>query len=132
MADWNEIKTKITVVANRAVKKTGEVADTASKHVKLKMLDSKLSSKYEDLGRLTYKQLKNEVSQAEKIAEVVAEIDTLRAERMALKKEIEAEKQRRAEAKEEAKAQAKAEAEAKAKAKAEAEAEEAEHTEAEG
>ncbi len=129
MADWNELKTKITDVANKAVKKTGEVVDIASKNVKLKMLDSKISSKYEDLGRLTYKQLKNEVSQAEKIAEVVAEIDTLRADRKALKEEIEAEKQRRAEAKEEAKAQAKAEAEAKAQAEAEAKAQEAEKSE---
>ncbi len=99
MADWNKIKTKIGDAANKAAKKTGELADTASKHVRLKMLDGKISSKYEELGRLTYKQLKNEISQADKISAVIEAIDSLREQRKALKDEIEVDKQARSEEK---------------------------------
>jgi len=99
MADWKEIRTQAESVANKAVKKTGELADIAAKYVKLKVLDAKLSSKFETLGRLTYKQIKSETSMAEKIAEVIEKIDSLRAQRKALNEEIEADKKRRAEQK---------------------------------
>ena len=99
MANWNDIKVKVGKAANTAAKKTGEIADTASKYVKLKSVDVKLSSKYESLGRLTYKQLKNGGSQAQSISAVIEEIDALNEQRKAIKAEIEAEKQRRAEAK---------------------------------
>lgn len=99
MANWNEICEKIGVVAEKAVKKTGELADGASKFVKLKAYDSKLSSRYEELGRLTYKQLKTETSYAQRISKVIEEIDTLREERNALQAEIDEEKRRKAERK---------------------------------
>ena len=99
MANWKEIRTQAGKTANKAIKKTGEIADSASKYVKLKIYDTKLSSKYEELGRLTYKQIKTENSMAERISETIDEIDTLRAQRKALKEEIEAEKRRKAEAK---------------------------------
>ncbi len=99
MANWNEIRTKITDTANKAAKRTGEIADTASKHVKVKMIDAKLSSRYEELGRLTYKQLKTEISQAEKISSVIEAIDKLREDRRDMVEQIEADKQRRAERK---------------------------------
>lgn len=99
MADWNEIRAKIEKAANTAVKKTGEIADSASKYVKLKSYDSKISSKYESLGRLTYKQIKSGESQAEGIAEVIDSIDELRTKRKKLADEIEADKKRRAEEK---------------------------------
>ena len=103
MANWTEIKTKITKTTNKVVTKTGEVADVAAKHVKLKSLDGKLSGKYEDLGRYYYKQLKSEQDQSEKIEKAVSEIEKLIADRKALKEEIEADKQRRAEQKAERK-----------------------------
>ena len=99
MANWEEIKVKIGKAANKAVKKTEELADTASKHIKLNSIDGKLSSKYESLGRLTYKQLKSGESQAESISKVINEIDALKVKRKALADEIEADKQRRAEEK---------------------------------
>ena len=99
MANWKEIRTQAGKTANKAIKKTGEIADSASKYVKLKIYDTKLSSKYEELGRLTYKQIKTETSMAERISGVIDEIDTLRIQRKALKEEIEADKRRRAEEK---------------------------------
>ena len=99
MATWKKIRKQAGKVANKAIKVTGEMADGASKYVKLKMLDSKLSSKYEELGRLTYKQIKTENSLAERISVVIEGIDALRAQRKALKEEIEADKIRKAEEK---------------------------------
>ncbi len=100
MAEWEKFRETVGKAANKAAKKTEEIAQSTAKYIKLKSLDSKLSSKYEELGRLTYKQMKEEVSQAERIARAIDELDTLRAQRRALKAEIEADKQKRAEAKE--------------------------------
>ena len=100
MANWDEIKDKLGRAASKAVKKTEELADSASKHIKLKAIDSKLSGRYEMLGRLTYKQLKSGDSQAERISTVIEDIDLLRSQRRALQAEIESDKQRRAEEKE--------------------------------
>ena len=97
MAKWKEIYEQAGDVANKAVKKTGELATTAKKYVKLKMLDAKISSHFEVLGRLTYKQIKSETSMAERIAEVIEKIDSLRAQRKVLHDEIEAEKKQREE-----------------------------------
>lgn len=119
MADWNKIKENVSVAANKAIKKTGEIADIASKYVKLKNLDSKISSRFEELGRLTYKQIKEEQSQAGKISAVIVAIDKLREARNALNEEIEAEKKRRAEEKAAAKAQAEAQRAAEARKAAE-------------
>lgn len=99
MADWKKIRTNIGTAVNKTAQKTGELADTAAKYVKLKSMDMKLSSKYEDLGRLTYKQLKSGTSQAEKISETIEKIDSIRADRKALNDEIEEDKRRRAEKK---------------------------------
>ena len=89
MADWNGIRDTLGRAANKAVQKTGELADTAAKYVKLKSVDSKLSEKFELLGKLTYKQIKNGVSYAEKIATVMEDIDALRERRAAIVAEIE-------------------------------------------
>ena len=99
MANWNEIKTKINKTAGKLAAKTSEVADTASKHVKLKAMDGKIAKKYEDIGRYYYKQLKDEQTQADKLSELVCDVDKLVADRKALREEIEADKQRRAEEK---------------------------------
>ena len=89
MANWNEIKTNVGRAANKTVKKAGELADVASMHFKLKTTKATINDRYEKLGRLTYKQLKTEISQAESIAEVISELDTLREEVRALKEKIE-------------------------------------------
>ena len=97
MSEFGIFCKKVKKVAGKAVKKTGEVADIAVKRVKLQRIDSKLSDRYEMLGRLTYKQLKTGESYAEKIALYIEAIDQLRADRKALNAEIEAEKAEQAE-----------------------------------
>ena len=107
MASWEKIKTQIGRVTNKVVAKTGEVADTASKHVKLKSIEGNLSEAYEHLGRLSYKKIKGGEVAAEKVDAVVADIEALIAEKKALKAEIAADKERRA-AEKQAKKDAKA------------------------
>ena len=99
MASWNEIKAKISKTADKVVAKTGEVADTAAKHVKIKSIDGKITDKYEELGRVYYVILKGEEVAEGKVDALVAEIEALIVEKKAIKAELEAEKQRREEAK---------------------------------
>lgn len=94
MSDWTAFAKKVKRKAKKAAKKTGEAADIAVKYVRLHKMDSKLSDRYEALGRLTYKQLKTGESQAEKIALYIESIDKIRADRKALNEEIEADKAR--------------------------------------
>ena len=107
MASWEKIKTQIGKVTNKVVAKTGEVADTASKHVKLKAIEGNLSEKYEFLGRLAYKHTKGKEISEDKVNAIVAEIDSLIVDKKNLKAEIEADKARR-EAERQAKKEAKA------------------------
>ena len=99
MANWSEIKSKIGKTTDKVVAKTGEVADIAAKHIKLKAMDGKISGKYEELGRYYYKQLKSEQSQEEKISTTVNALESLIADRKTLREEIEEDKKRRAEEK---------------------------------
>ena len=99
MADWNKIKKNIGNAAEKAKKKTGEIATDASMQLKLKRLESKRDSLYEQLGRLTYRQLKTGESQAEKIAETIEGLDDVRAQHRAQSELIEKTKRERAEKK---------------------------------
>ena len=92
MSEFGIFCKKVKKVAGKAVKKTGEVADIAVKRVKLQRIDSKLSDRYEVLGRLTYKQLKTGESQAERIAMYIESIDKLREDRKSLQAEIDEDK----------------------------------------
>ena len=113
MATWNEFCSDVSRISKKAAKKTGELAHSASLHIKLENYKSKLSSSYEKLGRLTYKQLKTSVSQAEQISEVIATIDSLREDVSAVEKEIAEEKEKKAKEKAEEKAEKEAEQEEK-------------------
>lgn len=121
MATWNEFCSGVSRVANKTAKKTGEIAHSASLHIKLENYKSKLSSAYEKLGRLTYKQIKSSESQAEKISEIIATIDTLREDVAAVESKIAENKAKKAAEKE----QEKAEKSAKEAAKEEETSEEA-------
>lgn len=88
MSSWNEFCGDARRFANKAAKKTGELAHSANLRIKLEATKAKLSSRFETLGRLTYKQLNSGETQAEKISEVIADIDKLREEEKALKKQI--------------------------------------------
>ena len=79
MATWELFKISAKRAANKALKETGDAADLAALHIKLKALDAKRNDEYEMLGRLTYRQLKTGVSQAERIAPVIENIDKVRA-----------------------------------------------------
>ena len=95
MANMKEIGKGVARVTNKAIKKTGELADIASMHLKLRSMKSKLNAKYAELGKLTYKQLKSGISRAEDIAKLVGEIDVKREEIKLQKEKIEAEKEAR-------------------------------------
>ncbi len=92
MANWEEIRTATKKAATKAVKKTEELADMAALRIRLRSLEAKRDDRYRALGKLTYRQLKTGESQAEKIAPVIEELDTLRAKLLELTKEIEAAK----------------------------------------
>ena len=92
--EWKTFAKNLRTKAKKAAKKTGEATDIAVKDVRLHKMDSKLSERYEALGRLTYKQLKTGESQAEKIALYIESIDKIRADRKALNAEIEVDRAR--------------------------------------
>lgn len=92
MADWDKIKRKVGRVANSAIKNTEEMADIASMRIKIRSLESKKDDQYELLGMLTYRQIKTGMSQAERIAPVIEEIDSLRARIRELGEKLEAAK----------------------------------------
>ena len=97
MSKWNDIKSGVGRAASKTAKKANELAESAAQKLRLKAMNTRLSEKYEMLGRLTYKQLKTERSQAEKIAETIDAIDKLREDIKALKERIDDEKTARAE-----------------------------------
>ncbi|MBR2387680.1 MAG: hypothetical protein IKB02_02820 [Clostridia bacterium] len=93
MSSFNDFCADAKRFAGKAAKKTGELAHCASLHLKLEGVKNKLCAKYEKLGRLTYKQLKSGESMAEKISEVISDIDSLRLDETDLKNQIDALKQ---------------------------------------
>ena len=103
MAEWKDIKDTAKRVAKGTARKTEELAQSAKLSLKLTAAKTKRDAAYEKLGRLTYKQLKSSVSQAEQISEVIATIDTINADISAIEKTIADEKAKKAAEKEAAK-----------------------------
>ena len=99
MADWNAMKKNLGIAAEKAKQKTNELATDVSMQIKLKKLESKRNSLYEQLGRLTYRQLKTGESQTEKIAQTIEGLDEVRAQHRAQAELIEQTKKERAEKK---------------------------------
>ena len=99
MANWDDIRTGVTRAANTTIKKTGELAENASMHVKLARLMSKRDEMFEKLGKLTYTQLKTDDSRAEEIAAVISQIDSLGVQIVKQKAKIENVKAQKAQAK---------------------------------
>lgn len=77
MATWEEFCKSVNKFTNKATAKISDIADTASLRLKLTQTEAKLSEAYEDLGRLTYKQLRNEFEGESKAKEIIAAIDEL-------------------------------------------------------
>lgn len=80
METWELFKLSAKRVANTALKETSDAADLAGLRIRLKALEAKRDEEYEMLGRLTYRQLKTGVSQAERIAPVIENLDKIRAQ----------------------------------------------------
>lgn len=99
MANWGTVKDGAVRATNKAIRKTGEVADVAAIYVKIKMAEAKLDGYYTTLGKLTYKQLKTGESQAENIKPIVDGIDASREKIRLLREKLEEEKQRKKDAK---------------------------------
>lgn len=57
--------------------KAEELADSAAQAVKIKNLEMKIEEKYEDLGRLIYRDLHTEDDLEEEKLRIIAEIDAL-------------------------------------------------------
>jgi hypothetical protein len=57
--------------------KAEELADSATQAVKIKNLEMKIEEKYEDLGRLIYRDLHTEDDLEEEKLRIIAEIDAL-------------------------------------------------------
>ena len=89
MADWNSIKMSAKRAARIAIKETGEAADIAGLRLKIKALEAKRNDEYELLGKLTYRQLKTGISQADRIAPVINNLDEIRSRIKSLTAEIE-------------------------------------------
>ena len=99
MANWDKIKGNVKGAANKAIKTTGELADSASMQIKLKTLESKRDKQYKELGRLTYRQIKTGESHAGEISKVIEKLDQIREEIKAQNQAIDDTKKAKAEAK---------------------------------
>ena len=99
MANWEKIKGNVKNAASKAIKTTGELADTASMHLKLRALEGKRDKRYMELGKLTYRQIKTGESLAERIAPIIDELDAVREKIREQNKLIDDTKRARAEAK---------------------------------
>lgn len=123
MATFNEFCAKVKTRLQKGFKKVSveveKAADTASLHIKLNTSKSKTTDLYEELGKLTYTQLRGEAAEGAeaRVAELVAEIEGKLAEQ----KEIRDELDRRKAEKEAKRAEEKTEFEATAEAPAEEE-----------
>ena len=126
MATFNEFCTNIKTRLQKGFKKvSGEVekaADTASLHIKLNTAKSKTSDLYEELGKLTFTQIRGEAAEGAetRVAELVADIEGKLAEQQAIRDELD----RRKAEKEAKRAEEKTEFEATAEAPVEEETDE--------
>ena len=123
MATFNEFCAKVKTRLQKGFKKVSveveKAADTASLHIKLNTSKSKTTDLYEELGKLTYTQIRGEAAEGAeaRVAVLVAEIEGKLAEQ----KEIRDELDRRKAEKEAKRAEEKTEFEATAEAPAEEE-----------
>jgi hypothetical protein len=79
MAKWEKLRSGISKVAGKTIRKTEEVAENATMYVKLSSLRSARDKHFTALGRLVYKQTKTGNSQSEAIAKTIVEIDKANA-----------------------------------------------------
>ena len=95
-------------------------ADTASLHLKLTSIESKIKEHYEELGRLTYEKLRIDVetTQCDRIDELLDIIDSKTAEKNAIRQELDRRRAEKEAKKESEKTEYEAEAESPAESPA--------------
>jgi DNA segregation ATPase FtsK/SpoIIIE-like protein len=76
MSKWNDFCKSVSQLTEKAIKKTEELTDVASLRIKIKTLEGRISEQYENLGALTYSNLKGGADNAEEVAHIVAKIDS--------------------------------------------------------
>ena len=87
MSRFNRFCAKARRAAERVADKAEELVDSAARSVKIKSLEMRIDEKYEDLGRVVYRDLHtDEVLEEEKL-ELIAAIDALYDELALLKGE---------------------------------------------
>jgi hypothetical protein len=116
MSKWEELKSNLSVIADKTIKKTKELTDTASLKIKIASKEADRDIEYKNLGRLTYLKLKDTDTKdpealTKQISESIEKLDTINEEIITLKKEDELRKKAKKAEKEEAKKKAEEEAE---------------------
>ena len=87
MSRFNRFCAKARRAAERVADKAEELVDSAARSVEIKSLEMRIDEKYEDLGRVVYRDLHtDEVLEEEKL-ELIAAIDALYDELALLKGE---------------------------------------------
>ena len=86
--NFEEIKRGATGVADRAVKKTGEVTNLVKLKVSMKSAEGKLSEVYEEIGRLFYTAERSGEDCTSDIAAYIMKADKLKADIAAYTKQL--------------------------------------------
>jgi len=86
--NFDEIKRGATGVADRAVKKTGEVTNLVKLKVSMKSAEGKLSEVYEEIGRLFYTAERSGEDCTSDIAAYIMKADKLKADIAAYTKQL--------------------------------------------
>lgn len=80
MSFFDSLKSKVSQAAEITVQKTGEVSETAKLKLKERDLASDINEVYAQIGRLIYKQYKEQTDETEEIAGKCLDIDKKNAE----------------------------------------------------
>ena len=92
MSGWKEFKTSVSRLAQKASRKTEELADSAALRLRLNEARGNLDEAYAGLGRLMYARLRDGGDNTVEIDAVMSRIDTLTQEIAKLEATIEGKK----------------------------------------
>ena len=101
MSKWDNLKIKVSEIADKTAKKTRELTDTAALKIKIANKEADRDIEYKKLGKLAYAKLKplDEIDSealTAGISEAIAKLDIILEELEALKAEDEARKEAKA------------------------------------
>ena len=91
MSTFRRICTATKRTALKITDKAEQLVDTATASVKIKALEMRIEEKYEDLGRVIYRDLHTDDNLEEEKLAIIAEIDALFDRIATLKEEIDEE-----------------------------------------